>query len=211
MSKNDSSEPPSSEVLSLITGGVPYFNALRLYFTNPEELGKRIGAREWTGISKPLSVGSTSIAVLAVVFWIVGAGVEIGKFPAMLLEYARDWPFFFGTLGFLLATQVVATKTFSLKTFISCIFAFVYALGFFVLPLGAIILLVHFMDSIINLGKDFPMFGVLLIAPLFGYTILLGMTRLLGGVLRCGPELVFGVLIAWAFITTQLPGYLRSQ
>ena len=192
MPKQTDSELPSSEVFSLLTGGVPYLTTLRLYFTDAEDLGRRIHAREWTGISKPLGVGSSSIAVLAVVFWIVGAKIEMGKFPAMLIEFVRDWPFFLGIAGFLATTQVVATRKFELRTFISGVLALVYVIGFFALPVGLIVLMVHFMDSILSFGKDFPLLGLVLIAPFFGYTLLFGMTRLLGESLGAVPGLCLG-------------------
>lgn len=208
MSKSNLTEDiPSSEISSLFSGGISYLKTCYLFFTNPEELGRCIDQRDWDGISKPLTLGASSTAVAVIVFWLLGIEANLGKYPLLLWTFVKDWPFLFVILGFILVLQIVASRSLSIRTYFSCLLCLVYVIGFFILPFSLVVILMHFSDSLIKITDSAIPLALIFIAPLFGYTVILGMPKLLSGTLRCDSDLVFWTFIIYGGVAVKIADY----
>lgn len=195
--KTNDAEFPASEAQTLATGGLPYFRTLQLFFTDPEDLGRRIEARAWDGISKPLAAGSASAAVATLAFWLLDIEERIGKFWLVLVEIPKNPPFFLAIIGLVFVLQLAAKRSLTLHTLLSQAFALVYALAFFILPFCIIIVLLNFSQKLLSLGEWPMLLSLLLIAPLAGYTVIFGLMRLFAGVLATSYTLIFWVFMIY--------------
>lgn len=193
-------EAQNSEAASSVAGVIPYINTLKLYFFDPEELGRRIHERKWDGISKPFAVGAGSLIIAAILFSTLGINADLGKFPILLLEFVKDFWFFGIAVFFLIVSQVVARKSFAWDVFVSGLLAYVYVIAMFILPFCCILTIVHFSKILMSLSDLAIPLSVLAIAPLFGYTLFLALPRILAGVYQVNWFVIFGTFLIYSVI-----------
>lgn len=193
----------------LITEASPYIRTMHMFFANSEELGRRIEAREWDGISKPLAAGSGSVGFTAVILWFLGENPNIGKFHESIIEIIKDWQFFFTVVGFLIVAQLVAKRGIALHTFISTLIVTIYALAFFLFPFFAgLSVFIHFSKSYLSLGEWPGLLTFMLLASLSGYILCHSYPRCLSGAFGQSNESVFGTLLVFIFVAGFLQNYL---